>query len=462
MFFLTYLRRELWRRRRQAVVMASGLALGVGLVVTVTALTSGVRSAQGKVLQAIYGVGTDITVTTPTTRHPGNFNQGPTPEPYTQHVDNVESLVSDPIAAAKVRAVARLRGVAAATGDLVLTDSQDTIPANSPPDFPPVLISVVGVDLSGADLGPFSAGKIVAGRSFAASQARASVAVVDSAYAAQHGLRVGSTMTLGGASFSVIGVMRQSQQSNPPEVYIPLRRAQDLAKLDGDVNTILVEAGSATEVSAVSAEIAKVMPSATVTTASSLAKQVTGALSTAATLVSSLGLWLAILLLAGALAIASLMTMAAVSRRAREFGTLKALGWRSRQIIRQVVGESIVIGLLGGALGIALGVAGALGVSAAAPRLPATVVTANTGSGGFGGNLGAGGGFFSGQVGGPVATISNPSATHTVSIPFTAPISLELLLLAVALALLGGIIAGVFGGWQIGRLRPAAAMARPE
>src|SRR5437016_6518465 len=54
--FFTYLARELRRRRRQAFVVALGLALGVGLVVTVSAMAAGVRSAQGKVLKSLYGV----------------------------------------------------------------------------------------------------------------------------------------------------------------------------------------------------------------------------------------------------------------------------------------------------------------------------------------------------------------------------------------------------------------------
>ena len=52
MFFVTFLRRELWRRRKQAVVIALGLAVGIGLVITVTAAAAGgVRAAQGRVLQ---------------------------------------------------------------------------------------------------------------------------------------------------------------------------------------------------------------------------------------------------------------------------------------------------------------------------------------------------------------------------------------------------------------------------
>ena len=70
--FFTYLRRELRRRMRQAIFIALGLALGVGLVITVTAASAGVKNAQGTVLHALYGVGSDVTVAkTPRVRSGG-------------------------------------------------------------------------------------------------------------------------------------------------------------------------------------------------------------------------------------------------------------------------------------------------------------------------------------------------------------------------------------------------------
>ena len=159
-------------------------------------------------------------------------------------------------------------------------------------------------------------------------------------------------------------------------MYIPLARAQALGtgpggqSLRGEVNTIYVTAASAADISAVQKEI-EAAPADTVTTADSLASEVTGSLSSTAKLANDLGKWLVILVLIAAFAVASLLTMAAVARRVREFGTLKALGWRSRRIIAQVMGESVVIGIVGGAAGVGLGFAGAAIITAVAPKLSA-------------------------------------------------------------------------------------------
>ena len=44
----------------------------------------------------------------------------------------------------------------------------------------------------------------------------------------------------------------------------------------------------------------------------------------------------------------------------------------------------------------------------------------------------------------------------------TAPVTISVIVLAVLLAIAGGLIAGSFGGWRAARLRPAAALARVE
>jgi ABC-type antimicrobial peptide transport system permease subunit len=66
-------------------------------------------------------------------------------------------------------------------------------------------------------------------------------------------------------------------------------------------------------------------------------------------------------------------------------------------------------------------------------------------------------------AGGPGGAQSfTPTASHTVSVPMHASVTVGVIALAVLLAVAGGLLAGSFGSWRIGRLRPAAALARVE
>ena len=509
--FFTYLRRELRRRMRQAVFIALGLALGVGLVITVTAASAGVKNAQGTVLHALYGVGTDVTVTkTPTAGsfNPGSFGfgfrAGTRTRPVAGTKINDNTLAASPtlasISSSSVTTVAGLHNVAAAAGGLTLNNRtiSGTVPAinvngggfgggsgngggnggsgggqSFRANFSTSSFGVAGVDIGEGELGPLSSGKLSAGRTFTASDANADVALVDASYATQHKLTTGSTIAIGNSSgkatnFTVVGIVGEPAGDNPSDVYIPLAVAQNLANLKNQVNTIYVAASSSSAISSVQSQISKALPGYTVTTSSDLASEVTGSLSNASSLANNLGKWLAIAVLIASFLLASLLTMAAVSRRVREFGTLKAIGWRSRRVIGQVMGEAVTLGLIGGVIGVGLGLAGAELVSKMSPKLSA-VVGQSTGSatpggarqfgfGGAGGGGGGGGGFGRNPGAG---TFSRPgSASHTVVVHLSPAVSTNVILLAVGLAVAGGLIAGMFGGWRAARLRPADALSK--
>src|SRR5712691_4079105 len=65
MISATYMFSELRRRKGRTFLTALGLAIGVGLVITVSALSTGLDRAQAKVLEPLTGVGTDMTVSRP-------------------------------------------------------------------------------------------------------------------------------------------------------------------------------------------------------------------------------------------------------------------------------------------------------------------------------------------------------------------------------------------------------------
>ncbi len=491
--FVTYLVRELRRRMRQACFIALGLAVGIGLVITVTAASAGVKNAQATVLHSLYGVGTDITVTTaPSQGSGGPFGfrvrgrpqSGTRPKAGQKFSRNV--LITGALGTLKsssVTQIAQTSNVSAAAGALSATDLSISgkVPSTSnsnsngggigfggggggggfggPTSIKTNTFAVLGVDTGAGRVGPLSSDKIASGRTFTTAEANSDVALLDANYAKQHKLATGSKITVGSATFTVIGTVAEPQGGTTTDVYIPLQRAQSLAGMSGKVNTIYVSAASASDISAVQQAIQTQLPKATVTTSSDLASQVTGSLANASSLAGTLGKWLAIVVLIASFAMASLLTMAAVSRRVREFGTLKALGWRSRRIVRQVMGETLVIGLAGGAAGIVLGFAGASLVSKFVGPLSATT-GGSTGSASPGfGPPGGGGGRFGG--GGPLGRAANDAA-HTILVHLETPVTLGIIVLAVVLALAGGLIAGMFGGWRAARLRPADALARVQ
>src|SRR5688572_30687126 len=188
------------------------------------------------------------------------------------------------------------------------------------------------------------------------------------------------------------------------------------------------------------------MDGASVTTAEDLADRVSGTLVDARNLAGTLGTALMLVGLLSAFLIASLLTLSSVTKRIRELGTLKAVGWPQRLVVRQVTGESLLQGLLGGALGVVLGIGGALLVGALAPSLEATVSSGADTSGDLGPRF-AGGPFGQGAI-----------EAASTDVALDAPVSPLLIAGAVGLALLGGLIAGSVGSLRAARLRPADAL----
>ncbi|HXT92010.1 MAG TPA: ABC transporter permease, partial [Trebonia sp.] len=296
-------------------------------------------------------------------------------------------------------------------------------------------------------------------------------------YATSNKLKVGSTINIGNSKsaatkFTVVGIVAEPAGDSPSNVYIPLGVAQSLANLKNSVNTIYVSATSNNDITTLANTIKKAVPGSTVTDQDSLASEVTGSLSSAASLANSLGKWLAIAVLIAAFLLATLLTMSAVSRRVREFGTLKALGWKSRRVVGQVLGESVAIGIVGGVVGVGLGFLGAGLVNHFSGSLSASLGSA-TGSatpGGarrFGGAFpsgaafpGGGGGGTGGGSGFRGAFADAGRTASTVAVHLSAPVTITAIVAAVGLAILGGLIAGGFGGWRAAQLRPAAALSK--
>lgn len=500
--FFTYLRRELAGRRRQTAIIAIGMALAIALVIIVNSIASGVKAAQASVLESVYGVGTDITVAQSPTppaegegggprfefdAGAGTTSDGTTELSQSRLSAGFGSSTFDEDALATVQGI---DDVAAAAATLSLTNTtfngempdfsqmqgadggpatDETTGQAAPPQggpdgaggsaFDVDSFTVLGLDPAADAIGPLSAVSLAEGRALDADDAVEYVAVLDADYATSAELSVGDTIDLGGTGFEVVGTVtaNAADSASASNVYIPLDVAQALSGEDGMISNVYVQAASSTDIPQVQADIESALPDATVSTQEDLASSVSGSLSTASSLVSNLGLWLSLAVLVAAFLIAILFTVSGVTRRTREFGTLKAIGWSNRRVVGQVAGESLVQGLIGGAGGILIGLLGIAVVNLVAPTLSGGAASGGfdlaSGPGGAGGP-GASGDAAGGRAFGPMGQ----TAAATTEVALNAPVTVSVIAIAVGIAVLGGLLAGAIGGWRASRLRPAEAL----
>lgn len=479
---LSYMLSELRHRKGRTLLTALGLGVGVGLVIVVTALSKGLDEAQAKVLKPLTGIGTDMSVTRPlrlTGGGAGGFrNLSPSERSQLRRENGPGQLGFNNLkpgthfsrdvfmpagqlsfAASKLSQVRALSGVQSAVGGLTLsvahisgtvpeqTESQGFGPPgaggggfNGPRSINFDSTTVSGVDQSNSALGAVTPGQVSNGRYFTAGASRE--AILDIAYARRQGLALGDTISLGGKKFKVVGIAKTPVGGQSSDVYVKLAQLQKLSGRAGRVSTIYVRSTSADQVGSVSKQIKASFSGASVTTAKTIADRVSGSLTDAKNLIGKLGVALEIVALLSAILIAALLTLASVSKRVREFGTLKAVGWSQRLVVRQVAGESLLQGLGGAVVGIAIGLLGTLAITGFAPSLTATIASAAP----------------SGLSAGPGPFGQGAVASSSSSIGLSAPLSFGAIGLAVVLAVAGGLIAGAAGAFRASRLRPADAL----
>jgi ABC-type antimicrobial peptide transport system permease subunit len=303
--------------------------------------------------------------------------------------------------------------------------------------------TIGGIDPAQQSIGLVTPSQLSGGRFF--SKSGGHEALVSAAYAKRKSLKLGSTLDLNGTRFKIIGLVSPPLGGQTADVYIPLAQLQKLASQKGLANVVLVRATSSSDVARVQKEIEQALGSgAQVASAKQVAASINGSLVDAANLSHDLGLVLAIIAAVAAFLVAALLTLSSIGKRVREIGTLKALGWSQRLVVRQVLGECLATGVAGGLVGVVLGVLAAAAIGAFGPSLSAS---STTGAAGANDVLGLG---------------QALARTASTSVSLTAPLSLSLLLFGFALALAGGLIAGGAGALRAARLRPADALRQME
>jgi ABC-type antimicrobial peptide transport system permease subunit len=220
-------------------------------------------------------------------------------------------------------------------------------------------------------------------------------------------VRVGDTISLNDNRYKIVGITETGIAYEDGGGMLALREAQRLMGRPRAVTFIFVDVKDPAQAQAVVDVINRRFPEARASLSSEFAQSTND-------MQTSVGMMNAIRLLAlfiGGIVVANTMIMS-IFERTREIGTLRALGWRRRRILTQILQESLYLCLVAATLGSILGV-GML-----------SLLTALPGSGQF----------------------------------ISASWDLEIFVAAFVTAALLGILGGIYPAWRASKLEPAEAL----
>jgi putative ABC transport system permease protein len=188
---------------------------------------------------------------------------------------------------------------------------------------------------------------------------------------------IGKSITIGGVRFRVIGVLTRVGTAlgvnRNQEVFVPVTAAQRLFGVDR-IDAIAVKAVRSEDIPTEQRLIHEVISAAhpeqeyQVLTQEDILGVIGRVLSVLTLVLASIA---GISLVVGGVGVMNIM-LVSVSERTREIGLRKAVGARTRDVLRQFLLEAVALTVSGGVVGIALGVAIAVAVARFSP-LPALI-----------------------------------------------------------------------------------------
>lgn len=220
---------------------------------------------------------------------------------------------------------------------------------------------------------------------------------------------VGSTIDIYGTEFEVTGIFESGNFIYDTGAFTSLSILQNLTNNTGKVSYIQVKVNDNANASQVSKTIQDERPNdLSATTAVDQANRINqslGMIDTASWAISLLAIVI------GGVGVINTMIMS-VFERTREIGVLKAVGWKDRRILGMILGESIILTLVAAVVGIILG----------------------------------------------IVAVEIIFKFFTTSQSFEAVLTMDTLLKAFAVALLVGIVGGLYPAYRASRLAPTEAL----
>lgn len=176
-------------------------------------------------------------------------------------------------------------------------------------------------------------------------------AIVDRALSKRYGVDVGDVLLVGGKDWNVVGISQGGDFVGSQTVFITLEQAQQVLQMEGLTTFIGIRVAPGTTPEQMASEASVLLPGMAAFSRAEFA---------AATREQALGDILPILIIilglafVVGLAVAGLTIYTATIEKAREYGILKAVGFKNRYLYRLVFEQAMVTGAIGFVIGVGL------------------------------------------------------------------------------------------------------------
>jgi len=164
---------------------------------------------------------------------------------------------------------------------------------------------------------------------------------------------VGDTIIISNQTFKVVGIYETGNFMDDRGIVMSLSELQNLTGNTGQVSLILVKATNRTNANTLATTIQQKYPNE-LSTSTSLSGN--NRMNNGLQVISS-GAWavsLLAIIIGGIVVIVTMMK--AVSERTREIGVLRAIGWSQKRILTMIISESLVLSLIAIVVGLAIAV----------------------------------------------------------------------------------------------------------
>jgi putative ABC transport system permease protein len=268
------------------------------------------------------------------------------------------SFGAAPIPIATAREIEAIEGVDVAMPEIGLLLDPDASGAGfGLPDM--ITASTPGAD-KGREKFPIKAAQ---GRLLVPDDEGKNVAILGADLARKFKKKPGDTMKIREVDFEIVGVLEPTLTAPDTSVWMPLAAGQLLLAENLPLvvqrelrpselaSQIVVYPDAGADIAAVAKQIEEKVPSTQTLTGAEFDKQIGSSIAIFNAIILGVAL---ISLIVGGLSVINTMAMS-VAERTREIGVKRAIGATRVRIVREIVIEAAVIGLIGGVIGLVLG-----------------------------------------------------------------------------------------------------------